>query len=96
MNRILITTQVIENYDVDGNAATPDGYWKFNGGAQYIVLIPDERVANAVAFLTQRLHTPDLSRQNYLEIVKEWEVIGEDWQPAEEWMPYPKILDLAM
>ena len=50
MNKaILVQTQVIENYNLDGEDDQP--YWKFKGGEEYLVFGTSDRPANAVALV---------------------------------------------
>ena len=68
---VKITTQYIENYDLD--SVSPEGYWKFKGGNTHYVTGHDDRPANAVANLTRTL-----SRSPYnVEYVIEWEIVPD-------------------
>ena len=50
MNKaILVQTQVIENYNLDGEDDQP--YWKFKGGEEYLVYGTNDRPANAMALV---------------------------------------------
>ncbi len=50
MNKaILVQTQVIENYNLDGEDNQP--YWKFKGGDEWLVYGTGDRPANAMALV---------------------------------------------
>jgi len=68
---IKITTQYIENYDLDNT--NPDGYWKFKGGDVHYVTGHDDRPANAVAQVSQGL----MNSSHGIEYVSDWEIVPD-------------------
>ena len=75
MAKLVIETQYMENYDVDG--VTEEGHWKFKGGNTFIVDNVDvttvQSVANEIIPLVE--YDNDMSR----EFVLEWKVESDDW-----------------
>ena len=85
--RTLVNTQYLENYGAHSeNGKFEDGnsYWKFKGGEQYIVSMPTDRTANAVAFISAYLQKNNNSRYGK-ELPVSWEPIGADWAPENDW-----------
>ena len=85
--RTLVTTQYLENYGAHSeNGKFEDGNscWKFKGGEQYIVSMPTDRTANAVAFISAYLQKNNNSRYGK-ELPVSWEPIGADWAPENDW-----------
>jgi hypothetical protein len=78
MSKLLITTQVYENYgahDWDGQGECPQ-YWKAKGGSDYVVLNIDVNRAEDIALAaTKQLTT---SNEHYREYVLGWEVVADD------------------
>ena len=79
MSKLLITTQVHENYgahDWDGKGECPQ-YWKAKGGSEYVVKDIDiNRAAAIAAAATKQL---DSTSEYYTESVIGWEVVADDF-----------------
>lgn len=80
MAKLLITTQVYENYgahDWDGQGECPQ-YWKAKGGSDYVV--PDfrdfGRVTETVMALRGRVESDN---DHYREHIIGWEVVADDY-----------------
>ena len=71
---IEITTQYIENYDLDN--VNPNGYWKVKGGNGHVVHGQDDRPANAVAQVQQSLMVSS-SITHAIEYVSDWKHIPD-------------------
>ena len=76
---IEITTQYIENYDLDN--VNPNGYWKIKFGSTHVVHGHDDRPANAVAKIQQDLMNS--SHSHGIEYVSAWRHIPADATPFE-------------
>ena len=77
--KLLITTQVYENYgahDWDGKGECPQ-YWKAKGGNDYVIRNID---INAVAELAQQACAQVTQTNDYFEeTVIGWEVVADDY-----------------
>ena len=84
MSKLLITTQVRENYgahDWDGQGACPQ-YWKCKGGSDYVVLDIDVNKASDVyAAVQSKCEQHD---DYYVESVIDWEVVADDYLTYDE------------
>jgi len=84
MSKLLITTQVYENYgahDWDGEGECPQ-YWKAKGGNEYVVKgIDINRAADIAQAAIKQL---DSSNEYYREYVLVWEVVADDFLTAFE------------
>ena len=79
MSKLLITTQVYENYgahDWDGTGQCPQ-YWKAKGGSDYVVLNVDVNRA-AETFEAVRAQC-ECDNEGYREHVLGWEVVADDF-----------------
>lgn len=79
MSKLLITTQVYENYgahDWDGEGECPQ-YWKAKGGSDYVVLNVDvNRAAEMFEAVRARC---ECDNDGYRESVLGWEVVADDY-----------------
>ena len=79
MSKLLITTQVYENYgahDWDGKGTCPQ-YWKAKGGSDYIIRNID---INLVQELAQSAKAQVETNDEYFtETVVGWEVVADDY-----------------
>ena len=80
MAKILITTQVYENYgahDWDGKGECPQ-YWKAKGGSDYVVKNIKEfnRVTEIVMALRGQIESDTVG---YRENIIDWEVVADDY-----------------
>jgi hypothetical protein len=80
MSKLLITTQVYENYgahDWDGKGECPS-YWKAKGGNDYVVknLRDLGRVTEVVMALRSQVEEDS---QYFREQVIDWEVVSDDY-----------------
>jgi hypothetical protein len=87
---IKITTQVVENYDIDGHSP-PFSYWKFKGGDEYYVLGTDERPANAAAKIHMVLQERKDLNPLWIEYITGWEPV---WKIPEEARDADKVYTL--
>jgi hypothetical protein len=79
MSKLLITTQVYENYgahDWDGTGVCPE-YWKAKGGSDYVVLNIDINSAKEIAQAVRGQCECD--NQGYRESIIAWEVVADDY-----------------
>jgi len=79
MSKLLITTQVYENYgahDWDGEGECPQ-YWKAKGGSDYVVLDVNVNRASE-AFEAVRAQC-ECDSEGYREHVLGWEVVADDF-----------------
>jgi len=79
MSKLLITTQVYENYgahDWDGVGECPQ-YWKAKGGTDYIVENIDPNRAADIANLACGMVEQD--NEAFREYVINWEVVADDY-----------------
>lgn len=77
--KLLITTQVYENYgahDWDGEGACPQ-YWKAKGGNDYVVRNIDVNCASEI-FAAVRSQCEE-DNEGYREHVLDWEVVADDY-----------------
>ena len=79
MSKLLITTQVYENYgahDWDGQGECPQ-YWKPKGGGDYVVLNIDvNRVDELMHAVWNQVEHAD---EYYRETILGWEVVADDY-----------------
>ena len=80
MAKLLITTQVYENYgahDWDGKGECPQ-YWKAKGGSDYVVkdFRDFHRVTETVMALRGRVESDN---DHYREHIIGWEVVADDY-----------------
>jgi hypothetical protein len=80
MSKLLITTQVYENYAwrEDGSLGTgADAYWKAKGGSDYVVLNIDINDAAKIAEMVR----PQIECDNdaFREYIIGWEVVADDY-----------------
>lgn len=79
MSKLLITTQVYENYgahDWDGQGECPQ-YWKAKGGSDYVIRNID---INCVQELAQSVKAQVETNDEYFtESVIGWEVVADDY-----------------
>lgn len=80
MSKLIITTQVFENYawQEDGSIGTGDNaYWKAKGGNDYVIRNVDiNRVKELAAEATKQLDHAD---DYFTEHVIGWEVVADDY-----------------
>jgi hypothetical protein len=77
--KLLITTQVYENYGAhawDGAGECPQ-YWKAKGGNDYVVLNVDANRAQEI-FSSVRSQCEE-DNAGYREHVIDWEIVGDDY-----------------
>ena len=73
MAKLLIVTQVLENY---GSEADP--FWKAKGGSEYV--IKNFTALNAVNATVQSLrHQIEIDNPLYSEYIVSWEVVDNDY-----------------
>ncbi len=80
MSKLLITTQVYENYAwrEDGTIGTgAEAYWKAKGGNDYVVRNIDVNRARELANVATR----EIEQANdyFTETVIGWEIVGDDY-----------------
>ena len=79
MSKLLITTQVLENYgahDWDGQGECPQ-YWKAKGGNDYVVKNIDiNRASDIVNLCTGQI---EQDNEYFREYVLGWEVVHDDF-----------------
>ena len=81
MNKaILVQTQVIENYNLDGEDDQP--YWKFKGGDEWLVYGTGDRPANAMALVAALAMS---NSKAFKEYPVSYEVVDANYEPEEEW-----------
>ena len=80
MSKLLITTQVYENYawNEDGSLGTGDqAYWKAKGGNDYVVKnIDPNRASDIVNFCTGKV---ECDNEAFREYIINWEVVADDY-----------------
>lgn len=80
MSKLLITTQVYENYgahDWDGEGECPS-YWKAKGGNDYVIRGVDE--SDMVDVIVDRARAQvECDDQYFRESVIGWEVVADDY-----------------
>lgn len=80
MSKLLITTQVYENYAwrEDGSLGTGiDAYWKPKGGSDYVVKnIDPNRAADIVNLVSGQI---EQDNEAFQETVIGWEVVADDY-----------------
>ncbi len=78
MAKLLITTQVYENYgahDWDGVGACPS-YWKAKGGSDYVVKnISVNKVTETVMAVRDQIEE---SNDHFLEKIIDWSIVADD------------------
>ena len=80
MSKLLITTQVFENYafDENGNLGTgANAYWKAKGGSDYVVKNIDINRATEIA--TWAAGQVEQDNEMFRETVICWEVVEDDY-----------------
>jgi len=80
MAKLLITTQVYENYgahDWDGVGACPQ-YWKAKGGSDYVVKKFKDlnKVTETVMALRSQI---ECDNEHYRETIIGWEIVGDKY-----------------
>jgi hypothetical protein len=79
MSKLLITTQVYENYgahDWDGEGQCPQ-YWKAKGGSDYVVLNVDiNRAAETFEAVRSQV---ECDNEGYREHALVWEVVADEY-----------------
>ena len=79
MSKLLITTQVYENYgahDWDGAGECPQ-YWKAKGGSDYVVLNIDvNRIDEQIHAVWNQV---ECASEYYRETILGWEVVADDF-----------------
>jgi hypothetical protein len=81
MSKLLITTQVYENYtcNKDGSFGTGDNaYWKAKGGDEYIVrdIANEEDATIAVMALREKIESDS---EGYRETIIDWKLVDNDY-----------------
>jgi hypothetical protein len=80
MAKLLITTQVYENYgahDWDGQGACPQ-YWKAKGGSEYVVKKFKDlnKVTETVMALRSQI---ECDNEGFRETIIGWEIVGDKY-----------------
>ena len=79
MSKLLITTQVHENYgahDWDGVGQCPQ-YWKAKGGTDYVVKNVDiNKATETVQALRGKIESDS---EYYREVILDWEIVADDY-----------------
>jgi len=83
---ILVHTQYIENYGMDEGM----NYWKFKGGTSYSVTGTDERPANAMALVAEKVHV--FNNDYGLEFPTNWEYMPYDIKTDENGEPFKSLV----
>ena len=79
MSKLLIITQVYENYgahDWDGEGECPQ-YWKAKGGSEYVVKNIDVNCAKELGQAAKSML--DTTSEYFTEMVIGWEVVEDDY-----------------
>ena len=80
MSKLIITTQVYENYAwrEDGTIGTgAEAYWKAKGGGDYVVRDVDvQDLDSVVRFATEQV---EQANDYYTETVIDWRVVADDY-----------------
>ena len=80
MAKLVITTQYMENYDVD--EVSEEGYWKYKGGHEFIIDNVDvNNVQSVVAEITPLIEYDNSMSREY---ILDWSVESDDWVPQYE------------
>ena len=80
MAKLVITTQYMENYDVD--EVSEEGYWKYKGGHDFIIDNVDvNNVQSVVAEITPLIEYDNSMSREY---ILDWSVESDDWVPQYE------------
>tara|TARA_Y200000002_G_scaffold380472_1_gene392037 strand:+ start:336 stop:761 length:426 start_codon:yes stop_codon:yes gene_type:complete len=80
MAKLVITTQYMENYDVD--QVTEEGHWKYKGGHDFIIDNVDvNNVQSVVAEITPLIEYDNSMSREY---ILNWTVESDDWVPQYE------------
>ena len=80
MSKLLITTQVFENYawNEDGSLGTGENaYWKPKGGSDYVVKNVDINRVKEIAEVASKL--VEQRNDAFIEYVIGWEVVEDDY-----------------
>ena len=78
MAKLLITTQILENYGSEDNP-----YWKAKGGEDYVV--KNFRDFNRVAHVVMALRSEiEIDNPLYQEYIAGWEVVDDDYLTHDE------------
>ena len=81
MSKLLITTQVYENYawNEDGSLGTgADAYWKAKGGSDYVVKNVDQ--CDMIDVIVDRVRTKiEQANDAFMETVIAWELVADDY-----------------
>jgi len=84
MSKLLISTQVHENYgahDWDGVGQCPQ-YWKAKGGADYVVKNVDiNKATETVQALRGKIESDS---EYYREVILDWAIVADDYLTAYE------------
>ena len=79
MSKLLISTQVHENYgahDWDGQGVCPQ-YWKAKGGTDYVVKkININKATETVMALRGQI---EADSEYYREVILDWEIVADDF-----------------
>lgn len=80
MTKLIIQTQVLENYgahDWDGEGRCPQ-YWKAKGGDEYVVLNVD--ACDMIEVIVDRVRSQiEISEDDYREFIIGWSVEDDDY-----------------
>jgi len=79
MSKLLITTQVHENYgahDWDGKGECPS-YWKAKGGSDYVIKNFTD-FANVTATVMALRSKIEQNNEYFREEILDWEIVGDD------------------
>ena len=79
MSKLLITTQVYENYgahDWDGEGECPS-YWKAKGGHDYVIKNFTD-FANVTATVMALRSKIEQNNEYFREEILDWEIVGDD------------------
>ena len=80
MAKLVITTQYMENYDVD--QVTEEGHWKYKGGHDFIIDNVDvNNVQSVVAEITPLIEYDNSMSREY---ILNWSVESDHWVPEYE------------
>ncbi len=78
MAKLLITTQILENYGTEDNP-----YWKAKGGEDYVV--KNFRDFNRVSHVVMALRSEiEIDNPLYQEYIAGWEVVDDDYLTQDE------------
>ena len=82
MSKLLITTQVFENYAwrEDGTLGTgAEAYWKAKGGSDYVVKNFRGGESEATAMVMALREQIEQSTDAYMEHVIDWTIVADDY-----------------